>query len=83
MSERAADELADLADRLAAIGEELADLALDRLREAGDVVRAGETPDAALAQEERRITRARRAVEKAVVLLGGPAPGGPGRDDGP
>ncbi len=83
MSERAADELADLADRLAAIGEELADRALDRLRESGDAVRAGETPDAVLAQEERRITRARRAVEKAVVLLGGPAPGGPGPDDGP
>ena len=56
---------------------------LDRLRESGDAVRAGETPDAVLAQEERRITRARRAVEKAVVLLGGPAPGGPGPDDGP
>ncbi len=83
MSERAADELADLADRLAAIGEELADRALDRLRASGDAVRAGENPDAALVEEERRITRARRAVEKAVILLGGPAPGGPGLDDGP
>jgi hypothetical protein len=83
VSERAAGELADLADRLASIGEELADRALDRLRASGDAVRAGETPDAALGEEERRITRARRAVEKAVVLLGGRASGYSGPADGP
>jgi hypothetical protein len=83
VSERASDELADLGDRLAAIGEELADRALDRLRASGDAVRAGENPDPALVEEERRITRARRAVEKAVILLGGPAPGSAGLDDGP
>jgi len=83
VSDRAADELAELADRLAAIGEELADRALDRLRASGDAVRAGETPDAALGEEERRITRARRAVEKAVVLLGGEASRDPGPVDGP
>jgi hypothetical protein len=50
--------------RLESIAEELADLALDRLREA---VAAGAEKTSA---EERLITRARRSVEKAVVLLG-------------
>jgi hypothetical protein len=54
----------DLADRLDAIGEELADLALDRLRAALD-----DDGPAAAAAEERRLTRARRAVEKASALL--------------
>jgi hypothetical protein len=61
----------DLRDRLADIAEELGDRALDRLRSAagdGD----GDGRDAAVA-EEKRLTRARRAVEKAVHLL----------DDGP
>ena len=52
-------------DRLEAIAEELADLAIDRLRAAVD-------GNAGAAAEERRITRARRAVEKAANLLGGP-----------
>jgi hypothetical protein len=56
--------LSDLRDRLESIGEELADAALDRLRAAAD----GDTGAAA---EERLITRARRAVEKAVHLLDG------------
>ena len=50
-------------ERLEGIAEELADLALDRLRAAVD-------GDAGAAGEERRITRARRAVEKAASLLG-------------
>jgi hypothetical protein len=62
----------DIAERLSVIGEELADLALDRLRVAADTVRAGGEPDPALTAEEKRITRARRAVEKAVGLLDGP-----------
>jgi hypothetical protein len=53
----------DVRARLESIGEELADLALDRLREA---ISAGEKTSAA----ERLITRARRSVEKAAVLLG-------------
>jgi hypothetical protein len=60
------ERLEDLAERLEVIAEDLADLAIDRLRSA-----AGSddpTPDAA---EERRITRARRAVEKAAALLRG------------
>jgi hypothetical protein len=48
---------------LQVIADELADLALDRLREAVD---AGAT---AAPAQERRLTRARRAVEKAAALL--------------
>ena len=66
---------AEIAARLSAIGEQLADLALDRLREAADSVRAGGDLDPELAAEEKRITRARRSVEKAAVLLGGTAAG--------
>ncbi|MEY2473454.1 MAG: hypothetical protein QOK28_2783 [Actinomycetota bacterium] len=54
----------ELRERLAAIEEELADAAMERLRAAVD----GDD-DAAL--EERRITRARRAVAKAMQLLDG------------
>ena len=53
----------DLRERLADIADDLADRALTALREA---VEAGATgrPD-----EERRLTRARAAVEKAMHLL--------------
>ncbi|MEY2425117.1 MAG: hypothetical protein QOI61_689 [Actinomycetota bacterium] len=54
----------DLHDRLAAIEEELADAAMQKLRAAVD-------GDANAAKEERRITRARRAVAKAIQLLDG------------
>lgn len=56
--------LADLADRLDAIAEELADLALDRLRAALE----DEGSDAAEA-EERRLTRARRRITEAAQIL--------------
>jgi hypothetical protein len=60
------DSLVDLGARLSGLAEELADLALDRLRTAADP----DDPDAlAAAVQERRITRARRAVEKAAALL--------------
>ena len=62
----------ELAGELAAIAEELADLALDRLAEASSAAGRGATPDPALVTEERRLTRARRAVEKAVALLAQP-----------
>jgi len=52
-----------LAERLDAIAEELADLALASLREA---LERGETGRPA---EEKRLTQARRAVEKAAYLL--------------
>jgi hypothetical protein len=58
-----AGEFQDITARLEAIAEELADLAIIRLRESID---AGGTE---LPVEERRLTRARRAVEKAVATL--------------
>ena len=58
-----AGEFDDIRARLEAIAEELADLALVRLRESVD---AGGTE---LPVDERRLTRARRAVEKAVAVL--------------
>lgn len=58
-------DLDDLAARLDAIAEELADLALDELRRAVD---AGSSERPVL---ERRFTQARRAVEKASALLRG------------
>jgi hypothetical protein len=61
-----AGEFDDIRGRLEAIAEELADLALERLRESID---AGGNE---LPVDERRLTRARRAVEKAVGLLAEP-----------
>ncbi len=56
-----------LAERLAAIEEELRDLALERL---GDAARAPDSDDAADAQaDEKRLLRARRAVAKAIQAL--------------
>ena len=60
-------DLDQLRERLDGIAEELADLAIDRLRSAVD-------GDAGAAAEERRITWARRAVEKAAHLLGQDTP---------
>ena len=65
----------ELATRLDTIAEELADLALDRLRSATGGLRRGEEPDPAVVAEEKRLTRARRSVEKAAsVLRSGPGP---------
>jgi hypothetical protein len=58
------DQLQDLRSRLDAIAEELADLGRAKLMEALETGRSG--PEA----EERRLSRARRAVVKAAVLLG-------------
>ena len=57
-----AQDLDHLRERLDGIAEELADLAIDRLRAAVD-------GNEGAAVEERRLTRARRAVEKAAGLL--------------
>jgi hypothetical protein len=65
-----------VADQLEVISATLADLALHRLWRASESLQAGESPDPALVAEEKRITRARRAVEKAAQLLAGP-PGTP------
>ena len=58
----------DLADRLAQLSEELGDLAFDRLRQASSSAGRGEAAPGLVA-EEKRLTRARRAVDKAVILL--------------
>jgi hypothetical protein len=74
---------ADIAERLSAIAEELTDLSMDRLRRASEAVRSGEDPDRGLLAEEKRITRARRAVERAAAALGGPDAATPGAGEGP
>ncbi len=64
-----AGEFQDIRERLLGIAEELADLALERLRQSID---AGGTE---LPVDERRLTRARRAVEKAAAILSEPDDG--------
>ncbi|MDQ6798858.1 MAG: hypothetical protein M3011_12740 [Actinomycetota bacterium] len=61
-----AGEFDDIRVRLEAISEELTDLAMARLRESID---AGGTE---LPVDERRLTRARRAVDKAAAILAQP-----------
>jgi hypothetical protein len=56
-------EFDDIRNRLELIAEELADLAIIRLRESID---AGGNE---LPVDEKRLTRARRAVEKAIAIL--------------
>jgi hypothetical protein len=78
-----ASDLADIADRLSAIGEELADVAIDRLRQASETVRSGADPDSRLMAEEKLVTRARRSVERAALLLVGPGGATRAADEGP
>ncbi len=61
-----AGEFDDIRQRLETISEEIADLAIERLRESID---AGGTE---LPVDERRLTRARRAVDKAMGILSDP-----------
>ena len=61
-----AGEFQDIRGRLESIASELADLAIERLRESID---AGGSE---LPVDERRLTRARRAVEKAAAILAEP-----------
>ena len=63
-------DMSDLAEQLARISEELADMAIQRLSEASSSAGVGRPPDPDRLAEERRISRARRAVERAVALLG-------------
>ena len=71
------EAVGELADRLDGIVEELTDMALDALRLAS----AGD-PDSAETGEalalEKRLLKARRALERSVAALRGGA--GPGRD---
>jgi hypothetical protein len=64
-----AGEFDDIRGRLEGIAEELADLAIERLRASID---AGGSE---LPVDERRLTRARRAVEKAATILREPDEG--------
>ena len=66
MLPRVAGEFDEIRGRLEAIAEELADLAIIRVRESID---AGGHE---LPVDEKRLTRARRAVEKAIGLLSEP-----------
>jgi hypothetical protein len=61
-----AGEFEGIRRRLEEISEELADLGMERLRESID---AGGSE---LPVDERRLTRARRAVEKAAAILAEP-----------
>ena len=56
-------EFDEIRSRLEPIAEELGDLAIQRLRES--IAAGGDE----LPVDERRLTRARRAVEKAAYLL--------------
>jgi hypothetical protein len=58
-----AGEFDDIRNRLQAIAEELTDLGIERLKESIDAG-GGELP-----VDERRLARARRAVEKAIGIL--------------
>ena len=64
----ATEAMADVAARLESMAEELTDIALDALR-----LGAQGDPDSFEAGEalrvERRIVRARRAIEKAITVL--------------
>jgi hypothetical protein len=61
-----AGELGEIRARLEGIAEELTDLAIVRLRESID---AGGTE---VPRDERRMNRARRAVERAAAILAEP-----------
>ena len=57
-----------LVERLRSIEEELRDLAFDRLRA------ANEDGDADALADEKKLLQARRAIERAIVALGGAQP---------
>jgi hypothetical protein len=64
-----AGEFDDIRSRLEGISEELADLSIERLKESIDA--GGDE----LPVDERRLARARRAVEKAIGILREPDDG--------
>lgn len=59
----------ELSERLSAIADEIGELAYDLLQHASSSAGRGEAPDPELMAEEKRLTRARRAVEKAAHVL--------------
>ena len=76
MSGGADERVAELAERLRAVEEELGDVIYEVLR---DAVSRG---DAKRPDLEKRLTRARNAVTKAVHLLDGPGTGAADPDAG-
>lgn len=58
----------DVRNQLQSASDELADLALSLLGQAVDISEEHERVE--LANQERRVTKARRAVEKAIGVLG-------------
>jgi len=60
------ESLEDLCDRLREISDELADLGMSALQEAID----SDGAEAKRPELEKRLSRARRAVEKATAILG-------------
>ena len=60
------DDLAALVQELRSLEERLRELAYDRLRT------AAEDGDADAERDEKRILAARRAIERAIIALGGP-----------
>lgn len=62
----------ELAERLSAIADEIGEMAYDLLQQASSSAGRGETPAPELMAEEKRLTRARRAVEKAAHVLQAP-----------
>lgn len=67
-----AGDVEELRQRLRAVADELADLAIERLRQAVDHDGEPGVAAATATAHERRLTRARRAVEKAIAVLGEP-----------
>ncbi len=59
----------ELTEQLRGVSERLSDEAFDRLRAASSDMASGGTPDGLLLAEEKAITRARRAVERAIAAL--------------
>ncbi len=55
--------------RLEAIAGEIDDLAFDRLQAASSAARENMAIDGALVMQEKQLSRARRAIEKAIAEL--------------
>ena len=60
------EKLEEIRGRLENISEELADIGMEALREALDAQEATKRPEI-----EKRLTRARRAVDKATAIISG------------
>ena len=59
----------ELLGRLEAIAGEIDDLAFDRLQAASSAAREKKTIESSLVTQEKQLSRARRAIEKALTEL--------------